>query len=225
VCNRAGRPLGARRSPPRGQRGGRRPRARRSLARFSWGFSRPRRFGRRLRQHADLQPRAVRPRHHRPAWAMPSSACSPRHSPDHDARLRAVAPLLRRGLAARRRVEPRPAQPGPPAGSRHRLVHQLIERQVALRPDAEAVVWPSSPDADRLTYGALNARAKPPGALLRRQDFGPETRCPSGCRAPSTPWSLSLAVLKAGGCYVPLDTPTVVSAWHSWRLIRRREWC
>ncbi|HEX3529040.1 MAG TPA: non-ribosomal peptide synthase/polyketide synthase [Thermoanaerobaculia bacterium] len=86
------------------------------------------------------------------------------------------------------------------------FVHQLIERQVALRPDAEAVVWPGDAGGERLTYGALNARANRLARLLRRRGVGPETRVALWLPRSVDAVVSILAVLKAGGCYVPLDT-------------------
>ncbi len=88
------------------------------------------------------------------------------------------------------------------------FVHQLIERQVALRPDAEAVVWPGSPGSpeERVTFGDLNARANRLARLLRRRGVGPETRVALWLPRSVDAVVSILAVLKAGGCYVPLDT-------------------
>ncbi|HEY2737176.1 MAG TPA: amino acid adenylation domain-containing protein, partial [Thermoanaerobaculia bacterium] len=85
------------------------------------------------------------------------------------------------------------------------FVHQLIERQVALRPDAEAVVWPGSPE-ERVTFGDLNARANRLARLLRCRGVGPETRVALWLPRSIDAVVSILAVLKAGGCYVPLDT-------------------
>ncbi len=90
-----------------------------------------------------------------------------------------------------------------------RFVHQLIERHAALRPDAEAVVWPEvwseGGNPERLTYGELNARANRLARLLRRHGAGPETRVALWLPRSADLVVSALAVLKAGACYVPLD--------------------
>jgi amino acid adenylation domain-containing protein len=94
---------------------------------------------------------------------------------------------------------PRPAAERLPGVA---FVHQLIERRAALRPAAEAVVWP---DAERLSYGELNARANRLARCLRRRGVGPEVRVALWLPRSVDLVVCSLAVLKAGGCYVPLD--------------------
>ena len=80
-------------------------------------------------------------------------------------------------------------------------IHQLIEAQVARTPDAIAVV---SGDL-ALTYRELDERAEGLAARLRREGVGPEWLV-----AVLVPRSIDmvvapLAVLKAGGAYLPLD--------------------
>jgi amino acid adenylation domain-containing protein/non-ribosomal peptide synthase protein (TIGR01720 family) len=93
-------------------------------------------------------------------------------------------------------------------------VHQLIERWAALRPEAEAVVWPGDGSAavaagggaaERLTYGELNARANRLARRLRRLGVGPEVRVALWLGRSADLAVCALATWKAGGCYVPLD--------------------
>ena len=80
-------------------------------------------------------------------------------------------------------------------------VHALFEAQAARTPDAAAVVC----RGERLTYRELNERADRLARRLRAQGVGPES--PVGVmlgRSAEAVVAL-LGVLKAGGCYVPLD--------------------
>src|SRR6185369_14864228 len=86
-----------------------------------------------------------------------------------------------------------------------RFVHQLIERHAALRPTAEAVIWPDLSNPERLTYGDLNARANRLARILRRHGVGPEARVALWLPRSADLVITALATLKAGGCYVPLD--------------------
>jgi amino acid adenylation domain-containing protein len=81
------------------------------------------------------------------------------------------------------------------------LIHRLVEHEAALRPDALAV----SADGQALSYGELNARANRAARHLRDHGVGLESRV-----AVALPRSVdfvvaALAVLKAGGVYVPID--------------------
>ena len=80
-------------------------------------------------------------------------------------------------------------------------VHRLIERRVAEAPEAVALLFAG----EHLTYGQLNASANYLAERLMEQGVGPDVRV-----GVAFPRSLEvivalLAVLKAGGTYVPLD--------------------
>ncbi|PHM36581.1 non-ribosomal peptide synthetase [Xenorhabdus innexi] len=85
--------------------------------------------------------------------------------------------------------------------SQHRLIHQLVEEQAALRPDAIAMVF----EDDSFSYGELNRQANQLAHHLIMQGVHPADRV-AICleRSPQLIISL-LAILKAGGAYVPLD--------------------
>ncbi len=80
-------------------------------------------------------------------------------------------------------------------------VHTLVEAQAARRPEAVAVVY-----GDRqLSYGELNARANQLAHYLRKRGVGLEVRA-GVLLEPSIEFVVTLlAILKAGGSYVPLD--------------------
>jgi amino acid adenylation domain-containing protein/non-ribosomal peptide synthase protein (TIGR01720 family) len=79
--------------------------------------------------------------------------------------------------------------------------HQLFEARVARAPDAPAVVFGDT----RLTYRELDARANQLARHLRSLGVGPETRV-GLCVERSAEFVIGmLAVLKAGGAWVPLD--------------------
>jgi len=94
----------------------------------------------------------------------------------------------------------------PPAPSaisfpKEQTIHELFERQAAATPDAVAISF----EDERLTYRELNARANRLAHHLRGLGVGPET-----CVGILVERSLEmvvaiLGVLKAGGCYLPLD--------------------
>ena len=80
-------------------------------------------------------------------------------------------------------------------------VHDLFAAQAARTPDAVALAWRGEPT----TYAALDRRSALLAGALRRRGVGPETRvgvCMA--RTPELVASL-LAVLRAGGAYVPMD--------------------
>jgi amino acid adenylation domain-containing protein len=80
-------------------------------------------------------------------------------------------------------------------------LHELVSRQVALTPDAPALLFRNT----RFTYKQLEQRANQLAHLLRSSGIGPD--CPVAVcleRSPELIVSI-LAILKAGGTYVPLD--------------------
>ena len=80
-------------------------------------------------------------------------------------------------------------------------IHELFEAQVRERPGVAALVWGGL----ELTYAELDARANRLAHHLAGLGVGPESRVGVLLeRGPELIVSL-LAVLKAGGCYVPLD--------------------
>ena len=80
-------------------------------------------------------------------------------------------------------------------------VHQLVETQVERTPDDVAAV--SGPD--QLTYRKLDAQAGQLAACLRALGVGPDV-CVGLCVERSLDMLVGvLGILKAGGCYVPLD--------------------
>jgi amino acid adenylation domain-containing protein len=88
-------------------------------------------------------------------------------------------------------VEPRPGL----------CAHHLVEQQARRSPDAPAVAF----GEDVLTYQQLDERANQLARLLREHGIGPETRV-GLCLDRSVGLVVALlAVLKAGGAFVPLD--------------------
>lgn len=94
----------------------------------------------------------------------------------------------------------------------HLCVHQLIEQQVEETPDVIAIVCPqlaedlrSEVSYQQLTYRQLNAQANRLARYLRSHGIEQEARV--GIYLARSPALLIavLAVLKAGGVYVPLD--------------------
>jgi amino acid adenylation domain-containing protein len=87
------------------------------------------------------------------------------------------------------------------AGASEYCVHGLFERQAALTPADEALVFGD----DCLTYAELNKCANRLAHHLRSAGVGPET--PVAILLDRSPDAIvaMLAVLKAGGAYLPLD--------------------
>jgi amino acid adenylation domain-containing protein/non-ribosomal peptide synthase protein (TIGR01720 family) len=82
-----------------------------------------------------------------------------------------------------------------------RCIHELFAEQVERRPDAVAVVF----ERAQLSYRELDHRANRLARRLRRLGVGPEV-CVALCLERSLELVVALlAVLKAGGVYVPLD--------------------
>ncbi|HEX7773396.1 MAG TPA: condensation domain-containing protein, partial [Pyrinomonadaceae bacterium] len=80
-------------------------------------------------------------------------------------------------------------------------LHQLFEAQVELTPSATAVVYEDS----SLTFTELNARANQLAHYLRTLGVGPEVRVGICMERSTTMLVAVMAVLKAGGAYLPLD--------------------
>jgi len=80
-------------------------------------------------------------------------------------------------------------------------VHDLFDAQVRERPGAVALVWGD----ESLTYRELDARANPLAHHLVRLGVGPDSRVGVLLERSAELIVSILAVLKAGGCYVPLD--------------------
>jgi amino acid adenylation domain-containing protein len=80
-------------------------------------------------------------------------------------------------------------------------VHDLFEAQVRERPGAAALVW----GEEELTYRELDARANQLAHHLVRLGVGPDVRVGVLLERSAELIVSILAVLKAGGCYVPLD--------------------
>ncbi|MGU9813109.1 non-ribosomal peptide synthase/polyketide synthase [Pseudomonas sp. LF052] len=82
-----------------------------------------------------------------------------------------------------------------------RLVHELIADRARETPDAVAVKF----DSHTLTYGELDARANRLAHALIARGVGPEVRVAIAMPRSAEIMVAFLAVLKAGGVYVPLD--------------------
>ncbi|HEX5884421.1 MAG TPA: amino acid adenylation domain-containing protein [Pyrinomonadaceae bacterium] len=84
---------------------------------------------------------------------------------------------------------------------RDQCVQQLVETAVARQPDAVAISY----GAEQITYRELNTRANQLAHYLRRRGVGPDVRVGVLVDRSVELIVALLAVLKAGGTYVPLD--------------------
>jgi amino acid adenylation domain-containing protein len=92
-------------------------------------------------------------------------------------------------------------QHGPTIDVPDLCVHQLFEQQVALTPDAIALIF----ENQQLTYSQLNARANQLAHHLLDLGVGPDVIV-AVCLERSVELIVALlAILKAGGAYLPLD--------------------
>ncbi|MEN3326965.1 MAG: hypothetical protein V7638_1772 [Acidobacteriota bacterium] len=84
---------------------------------------------------------------------------------------------------------------------RQKSIHQLFQEQAKLTPNDVAI----GSDTSRLTFAELNARANQLAHYLRKRGVGPEVRV-AICVERSVEMIVGLlAILKAGGTYVPLE--------------------
>ncbi|HEX8431962.1 MAG TPA: AMP-binding protein, partial [Longimicrobium sp.] len=81
------------------------------------------------------------------------------------------------------------------------VVHEMFAAAAARTPDAVAVEF----GAERVTYAELDARANRLARRLRRLGVGPDERVALALERSVGMTVAVLAVLKAGGCYVPVD--------------------
>jgi|GEM_PF-1096974 len=82
----------------------------------------------------------------------------------------------------------------------------VFEQRAAETPDATALLHVTDKGVESLTYGDLNRRANRLAHLLRRRGVGPETKVGIALERGMAMVTAWLAVLKAGGAYLPLDT-------------------
>ncbi|HEV7586516.1 MAG TPA: amino acid adenylation domain-containing protein, partial [Longimicrobium sp.] len=80
-------------------------------------------------------------------------------------------------------------------------VHELVAAQAARTPDAGAIEH----GGERVTYAELEARANRLAHRLIRMGVGPDVRVAVAMERSVDLVVAVLAVLKAGGCYVPVD--------------------
>ncbi|MCH0564644.1 MULTISPECIES: non-ribosomal peptide synthetase [unclassified Streptomyces] len=85
--------------------------------------------------------------------------------------------------------------------ARHVTLTELVESQVARTPDAVAVVA----EGESLTYAELDARAERLAVALAERGVGPETVVSMVLPRTANAVVALLAVLKAGGAYLPVD--------------------
>ncbi|NQY36425.1 MAG: amino acid adenylation domain-containing protein, partial [Alteromonadaceae bacterium] len=82
-----------------------------------------------------------------------------------------------------------------------KCIHQMFESQVEMSPDAVALVF----EDKQLSYGELNRRSNQLAHYLIEQGVGLEDRVGIYIERSLEMVIGILAILKAGGCYVPLD--------------------
>ncbi len=80
-------------------------------------------------------------------------------------------------------------------------IHQAFEAQVARTPEAEALAF----EDESLTYAELNARANALAHVLRDKGVGPDAIVGLHLRRSSALLIGALAIMKAGGAYLPMD--------------------
>jgi amino acid adenylation domain-containing protein len=119
---------------------------------------------------------------------------------------RAIATLPRLGEAERRRWLVETNATGRPALLGH-TIPALFEARAALVPERVALLG----EGETLTYGELDGRANRLANLLRRRGVAAEARVAVCLDRSSELVVALLAVLKAGGAFVPLD-PTYPAA-------------
>jgi myxalamid-type nonribosomal peptide synthetase MxaA len=83
--------------------------------------------------------------------------------------------------------------------------HRMFEARAAQSPDAVALVHDADGVVAEETYAALNIRANQLAHHLRSRDVGPETVVGIALERSPDMVAAMLAVLKAGGAYLPLD--------------------
>ncbi|MFS4097851.1 amino acid adenylation domain-containing protein, partial [Streptomyces sp. AF1A] len=123
-----------------------------------------------------------------------AAACAARPDVPH-ATLEMLAP------EERRQVLTEWSRPGDPAALARRGVHELVLDQAARTPDAIAVACGD----EQLSYRQLVDQARDLALVLRARGVGPEVKV--GLTGDGTPRLFVglLAVLMAGGAYIPLD--------------------
>jgi natural product biosynthesis luciferase-like monooxygenase protein/amino acid adenylation domain-containing protein len=124
-----------------------------------------------------------------------TEACLQRMVQEPAARLSGLTALTRQDQARLASLQ------GMPVTDRPACMHQLVEEQAERTPDAPALVG----DNGTLTYRELNLSASRLASVLR--SYGVRQNTIVGVRLPrgSTMIVALLAVLKAGGAYLPLD--------------------
>jgi amino acid adenylation domain-containing protein len=90
---------------------------------------------------------------------------------------------------------------GPQLNWETQCLHQFVERQALLRPDAIAIEY----EENRISYGQLNAQANRLARYLRARGVEPEARIGVYFDRSIDMFVSIMAVLKTGAAYVPLD--------------------